>query len=608
MDDVEQIISIEALKNSIKYGKADSKAVLSKIMASKPELRSKANEIKTLINSIVEKINTMDLETRKTELLKLEPTALSEEKKAAPEQKTLPDLPNAKVGDKKNPVVMRMAPYPSGALHIGNARMIVLNDEYVKRYKGKLILCFDDTIGTTADAIESDKESAKFVIPEGYDLILEGLEYLEVKYDKKNIKYKSDRVDIYIKYASDFIKQGYAYVCTCNANDFREKYKIPGIECPCRSKSLEEHLERWNKMLDGTYGEGEAVVRLKTGMDQKDPAVRDHIIMRISDAEHPRIGKKTRVWPLLDFSWGIDDHEFGVTHIIRGADLRKEGFIEEFIWDLMKWPKPEILLYGRLKFSDEFRLSKTEARVKIQNGEYDGWEDPRTWTIQSLKARGIEAKAIREALLDLGMSLSGINFSEKWLYAKNTKLIDAQANRYWFVEEPIPIEISGLTEKEYTSHPLLNPNNEQFGTRTVVLTTQKNKGTVFIAKMDTEEQKNKKGDDIRYSELKKGDIFRLKDLFTIQLEDVNVKNTPQPLIKAKFLTKEHDQEIRKIQWVPKNDFVVVKVLKPNGVIMQGYAESNIKDLKVGEVIQFERYGYVKIREIKPDFIYCYFAH
>jgi hypothetical protein len=148
------------------------------------------------------------------------------------------------------------------------------------------------------------------------------------------------------------------------------------------------------------------------------------------------------------------------------------------------------------------------------------------------------------------------------------------------VEEPIPIEIRGLTEKEYISHPLQNPNNEKIGNRTVTLTTQNNKAIVFIAKMDTEEQKNKKGDDIRYSELKIGDIFRLKDLFTIQIEDISINKTDKPLIKAKFLTKEHDQEIRKIQWVPKNDYCVVKVLKPNGIIMQGFAESNVEDLKL----------------------------
>ncbi len=64
-------------------------------------------------------------------------------------------------------------------------------------------------------------------------------------------------------------------------------------------------------MLNGIYHEGEAVVRLKTGMDQKDPAIRDQIIMRISEAEHPKVGDKYTVWPMLEFSWAIDDYLIG---------------------------------------------------------------------------------------------------------------------------------------------------------------------------------------------------------------------------------------------------------------------------------------------------------
>ena len=116
----------------------------------------------------------------------------------------------------------------------------------------------------------------------------------------------------------------------------------------------------------------EAVVRLKTGMDQKDPALRDHIMLRISDADHPKVGTKYRVWPTLEFSWGIDDHLIGATHILRGSDLRKEGIIEKMIWDFFQWEHCELMYYGRIKFPDR-KLSKTQSRNKISNGEYRGW-------------------------------------------------------------------------------------------------------------------------------------------------------------------------------------------------------------------------------------------
>ena len=417
--------------------------------------------------------------------------------------------------------------------------------------------------------------------------------------------YKSDRVDLYKKYAIQLIKNGDAYVCTCKADVFREEFKKLGKNCPCRSVSLEDHLDRWRFMNDGTYEEGDAAVRLKTGMDQKDPAVRDHIIMRISDAEHPRIGTKTRVWPLLDFSWGIDDHEFGVTHIIRGADLQKEGFIEEYIWDLLGWNKINISLYGRLKFSNDFKLSKTESRIKIKNGDYEGWNDPRIWSLQSLESRGIDPKALRESLLDLGMSMSGINFSEKWLYSKNSKIIDPKSNRYWFVEDPVSFEINGLSQKEYTSSPLLNPNNEKLGKRKIVLNVECDKASVLISKLDILEQRSKRGDKVRFPKMKKGDIFRLKDLFTVKINEITPKGSK---IKANFLTEEVEKNIRKIQWVPKKNNCSVRILKPDGQITEGSAELNIKALPISTVLQFERYGYVKIIENRQDYIYCYFSH
>jgi len=598
MDSVEKRILIEALKNAVKFGEARDNVVIGKIMQDFPEYRSKFKELTPKIAKMVKDVNSWNAEKQQATLIELEPQALEHKKKEA-EEKVLPDLPNVTKGKK---VVMRLAPYPSGALHIGNARMLVLNDEYVKRYKGNLILVYDDTIGATKTAIKGDPD-AKYIIPEAYDLIQEGLDWLGIDYDKNNVVYKSDRLNIYENYAQEFIHKGDAYVCTCDAEEFRENFKKVGKPCPCKALPIETHLERWKSMLDGTYAEQEAVVRLNTGMDQKDPALRDHVIMRISEAEHPRVGTKFRVWPILDFSWGIDDHDLGITHIIRGADLQKEGFIEQFIWDLMGWEAATILLYGRMKFSNDFKLSKTLARQKINTKEYDGWKDPRTWSLQSLEARGIQPDALRQSLIDLGMSQSGINFSEKWLYAKNTKIIDADAFRYWFVENPIKLDIKNLPKTKYSSTPLLHPSNESAGTRKIQLNTENNLASVYISRLDTTIQYSRDGSEIRYPQITKGTQFRLKDLFTIEIQSVHSKK-----VNAIFLTENLDPSIRKIQWVPYDSNIVVHVLKPTGEITQGKAENTIKFLPIGKIVQFERYGYVKIQKKQKNEIYCYFTH
>ncbi|GAF74082.1 unnamed protein product, partial [marine sediment metagenome] len=407
-------------------------------------------------DQIIEEISSLNLEEQKEMLLELDPDAL-EKKEIVSKKKELPALLNVEKYDK---IVMRLAPYPSGALHIGNARMIILNYEYIKKYNGELILFFDDTIGSPKSLRDSPK--AKYVLPESYDLIKEGLEWLDIKYSKEY--YKSDRLELFYEYCEKLITDNMAYVCFCSAKNFKEKYKSKKENCPHRDNPIEKNLDEWKNMLNGKYHEQEAVVRLKTGMDQKDPALRDQIIMRISEAEHPRVGNKYVVWPMLEFSWAIDDYLIGASHILRGADLIKEDFIEDFIWDHFKWKKAEFLHYGRIDFPD-MKLSKTAARNNIQNGIFSGWDDPRTWSLQSLKKRGIRPEALYESLLDLGMSMSGITFSVNWLYAKNKAIIDDVSDRYFYVENPILVEIEEVPFEEYMAEPFLLPSKPERGKR-----------------------------------------------------------------------------------------------------------------------------------------------
>ena len=482
---------------------------------------------------------------------------------------------------------MRLAPYPSGALHIGNARMIVLNDEYVKRHNGKLILFYDDTIGSPKALRDSPK--AKYVLPEAYDLIKEGLEWLGVKYSE--IYYKSDRLKYFYEYCEQLIKDHMAYVCFCSAGDFREKYKKVGKECPHRNKSVNENLKEWSAMLNGKYEEGEAVVRLKTGMEQPDPALRDQIIMRISEAGHPKVGNKYRIWPMLEFSWAIDDHLIGVTHILRGKDLMKEDFIEDFVWDHFGWKKAEFLHYGRLNFPD-LKLSKTKARNKIQKGEFEGWEDPRTWSLQSLKKRGIKPEALRKSLLDLGMSLSDITFSANWLYSNNQDIIDEVSNRYFFVEDPVLISIEEVPFLEYTAEPLVLPSKPEKGTRKIKGKVRNSILKVYISLSDA-------------SKLNAGQIIRLKDLINIQILSVNLNNKE---IKAYHHSIELNRDYSIIHWVPKEENIKVKILKPDGSISKGYGEINLLKIPMNKVIQLERYGFVNPIELDNKELFCYFTH
>ena len=344
-------------------------------------------------------------------------------------------------------------------------------------------------------------------------------------------------------------------------------------------------------MLKGKYHETTAVVRLKTGMDQKDPALRDQIIMRISEAEHPRVGTKYIVWPMLEFSWAIDDHLIGATHILRGLDLVKEDFIETFIWEHFKWSKAEFLHYGRLKFSD-MKLSKTEARNKIQDGKFQDWDDPRTWSLQSLKKRGIKPEALRISLLDLGMSLTGISFSVNWLYANNKNIIDELSDRYFYVEDPILLEIVDIPKEQYIAEPLLLPSKPEKGKRLIKINVENRILNVFVSKSDKDK-------------LEINQVIRLKDLMNIKIE--KIEKTDNKII-ATYHSADLNREHSIIQWVAIDENIEITILKPDGSISKGVGEINLKDIELDKTIQFERYGFVNpVRKDKKG-LFCYFTH
>jgi glutamyl-tRNA synthetase len=328
--------------------------------------------------------------------------------------------------------------------------------------------------------------------------------------------------------------------------------------------------------------------------------------MRISEREHPLVGTKYLVWPMLEFSWAIDDYLIKVTHILRGSDLIKEDVIEEFIWDYFDWKdwkKAEFIHYGRLNFSGlgknkENLLSKTNARNNIDNGTYRGWDDPRTWSLQSLKMRGIEPKALKDTLLELGLSTNAIDFSVDWLYSKNKNIIDKISNRYFYVEEPVNIEIENVPFSEYIAEPLLLPSNPEKGKREIKVGTKDSKLKVLIAHTDVKGRANN-------PTLREGQIIRLKDLINIQITSVDLDKN---IINSNFHSFELNREYSIFQWVSKEENVKVLIIKPDGTISKGVGEVNLVNIPLNKTIQFERFGFVNPIKWKDNVLECYFTH
>jgi glutamyl-tRNA synthetase len=557
-------ILIAVLDNAVKYdGKASSGAVIGKLLGTHPEFRQHTANLMEEINRIVNEVNKYSLAEQKSRLLELAPEKLEKKEK---KERQLPELPNAVMGK----VVLRLAPYPSGPLHIGNAKPYILNDAYAKKYKGKLLLVIDDTIGTEEKAIA----------PEAYDLIPAGLKWLEVDFDDKII-YKSDRLPIYYEHALKLIEQGNAYVCFCSQEKLRYN-RAHSIACACREKSSANHLKEWNKMLEGEYKSGDATLRLKTDLEHPNPAFRDRVLFRISEREHPKVGLKYKVWPMLEFSWAIDDYLLGTTHVIRGKELMMESEMELFIWNLFGW-KPPVLIHTGLLNIEGVKISKSKSQQEIKSGMFTGWDDPRTWSLQSLRRRGILPKAIRDFCLSFGLNQNEITVPLDNLYSENRKLLEKKADRHFFISNPVEVTIEGATGREIKIK--LHPDYPERGFRTF-----KTGNKFYISRSDVDEFHD-------------GDMIRLMDClnFIVDGAKLNYHSDEYAHYKA------HGKRI--IHWLPQEETLAkVELLMPDGSLQIGLAESEIKKLKPDAIIQFERIGFARLDHFEKDKAIFWFAH
>jgi len=547
-----------ALQNAVFHGgKAEPKAVLGKLLAEDPSLRPRARELAGEVERTVAEVNGLDADTQRAQLEALAPELL-ERTKAETGPKELPPLPDAVDGQ----VVCRLAPYPSGPLHIGNARAFVLNDAYVKRYHGRLLLVFDDTIGS----------EEKPLLPEAFDQVKQGLDWAGVEYHE--VLYKSDRIPIHYEWAEKLLETGSVYACTCDAETLR-KNREAGKACVHRSQDADETIAIWEAMLTGEYEEGGAVLRLKTDMQDPNPAFRDRVLFRVANREHPRVGTKYHVWPMLEFSWAIDDYLLHVTHVIRGKDLVIEDEMETRLWDVLGiQPRPRFVHFGILRFKD-LELSKSRYRREIAAGHLTGIDDPRTWSLQSLRRRGIRPAALRDFVLSFGLSQADIEVAAETLYAENRKLIDKDANRYFFVPEPVAVEIHGLPPTEAV-HPPLHPDFPGRGKRTVPVGPK-----IHVAKEDFD----------RF----RGQEVRLKDFCNVVLDH-----------RATFVSLEN-KDIPKVQWVSHGG-VQTHVMMPTGFESRGLAEPAVAFIKVDDVVQFERVGFARIDHVSRAGVRAFFAH
>jgi len=550
---------LHALRNAVAHSNVPRAGpVLGALMSAHPEFRPQAKELSALLQAILKDIEGMSPEERRHKLEEMAPELLEKKEKKKRETGLRP-LEN--VGPEG--VVMRFAPNPSGPLHLGHARASFLNDYYVRKYGGKYVLRIEDT-------------DPKRVNKENYQLLLDDIDWLGL--DISDIVYQSDRLDIYYEYCEKLIRLGGAYVCTCDAETFREM-KNARVACPCREHEPGENLRLWGEMLDGTYAEGTITVRVRTDIEHPDPAMRDYSIFRIVDSPpHPRCD--ARVYPLMNFSVAVDDHLLGMTHVIRGKDHIANTRRQQYIYEYFGWNMPEYFHYGRMSIEGVV-LSTSAMKEGIARGTFTGWDDIHLGTLKAIARRGFKAEAVRNAMIDIGIGQTDISFSWENLFAANKALVDPMAPRYFFVPNPVSCTIEGAPDLVAT--PCVNPNDATAGCRHLPFT-----GTLYAPE----------------DEVKNAGLIRFKDLFNVRVEYNG--GTSTFTYAGNSLEEAREGRAPIIQWLPKGETVKCTLHTPGGTI-NGLCEPGVCN-EYDQVIQFERVGFARVDEVTEHHVSAYFAH
>ena len=406
------------------------------------------------------------------------------------------DLESGKV----NEIITRFPPEPNAYLHIGHARAIITNFELAKSFGGYTNLRFDDT--------NPVKEGQEFV-----DGIIENLAWLG--YEPKNVFFGSDYFEATYEKAVLLIKKGLAYVCDLTKEEmteYRGTYEKPGINSPYRNRSVEENLDLFARMRAGEFKDGEKVLRAKIDMAHPNLNMRDPVLYRILHVEHHRQKDKWCIYPMYDFAHPLQDSFEGISHSCCSIEYDNHRILYD--WVLENCDVEHIshqYEFGRLNINGMI-MSKRYLRQLVDSKKVIGYDDPRLSTLVGLRRRGFTAEAIKNFILDTGLSRTNSTTNYEMLEHFLREDLKLKAARMMAIVNPLKVVITNYPEGqvEYVDAEN-NAENEEMGSRKIPFGR-----VVYIEKDDfLEEKPNKK-----WKRLSLGLEVRLMHAYFIKCNEV----------------------------------------------------------------------------------------
>lgn len=284
-------------------------------------------------------------------------------------------------------VVTRFAPSPTGSLHIGGARTALFNWLYARGRGGKFLLRIEDT-----DKARSTDENTK--------VILDGLKWLGLDWDGEPLS-QSANAARHAEVAHDLLAMGKAYKCFSTQDEieaFREKARAEKTSTLFRSP--------WRDVAESDHPDAPFVIRIKAPREGE-TTLHDEVqgdVTWKNDQLDDMILLRSDGTPVYMLAVVVDDHDMGVTHIIRGDDHLANAFRQNIIYDAMGWDKPTLAHIPLIFGPDGKKMSKRHGATGA--AEY--------------QTMGYPAAGMRNYLARLG-----------WSHGDDEFFTDAQAKE-WF--------------------------------------------------------------------------------------------------------------------------------------------------------------------------------
>jgi len=409
-------------------------------------------------------------------------------------------------------VMTRFPPEPNGYLHIGHAKSICLNFGVAAEFGGACNLRFDDT--------NPSKEEAEFVRSIQEDVRWLGFDWGE------NLFYASDYFGQLFDYAIRLIEKGKAYVCDLTSDEVREyrgNLTEPGKESLYRDRSIEENLDFFRRMRAGEFEEGAHTLRAKIDMASPNLNLRDPVLYRTLKETHHRTGDEWPIYPMYDFAHGQSDSIEHITHSVCTLEFEDHRPLYDWFLDELDIYHSQQIEFARLNLTHTV-LSKRRLIQLVDDGNVNGWDDPRLPTISGLRRRGYTPEAIREFCDRIGVAKRDNTVSIALLEHALRDDLNKRSPRVMGVLDPLKVVIENYPEgKSEDIVSVNNPEDMSMGERNIPFSR-----IVYIEKDDFREEPPPK-----FYRLSPGREVRLKDAYYITCTGVVKDETTGEVIELR---------------------------------------------------------------------------